>query len=705
MDCRRTRIARRCRPGTLGAVAWGPVVVIEKRRYRLSTERIAIVGMACVTRTPSPEELWENVLAGRRAFRRLPDERMNRPTTSRPTRTRRTASTAAKAAVLRDYEFDRVAYQVAGSTYRSTDLTHWLALDVAAQALADAGFPDGEGLPRERTGVVVGNTLTGEFSRANLLRLRWPYVRRTRRRGAARARAGTTTQLGDVPRRPRAALQGAVPGRSTRTPSPAACPTPSPAGSATTSTSSGGGYTVDGACSSSLLSVATACKALVDGDLDVAVAGGVDLSHRPVRADRLRQDRRAGHRRDARLRPRLQRLLARRGLRHGRADARGGRASRAACGIYAVDRRLGRLLRRQGRHHPARGRRPPAGAAAAPTSGPASASTPCRYFEGHGTGTAVGDATELDGAVTGAGRAADPTRRPAAIGSVKGNIGHTKAAAGVAGLIKATMAVHHQVHPADHRLRRPAPDARPATAPALRVLRAAEPWPADAPGAGRRHRDGLRRHQHPHRRWSTADRRAAPPPSGRDAARWSRPAGRRAAAARRATAAATCATGSTELADVRAAAVLRASSADLAATLHRRAAPAGRYRAAVVAAIAGGRRAAARPAARRAGRRRDRGCLAADGGASSATSAAAPGSASCSPARAPAAAPTAARCAGGSPRSTSVYAGAGAADRRRPGGHRGRPAAHRHRLAGRPARAADARHRGRRSRSGTASAS
>src|SRR5262249_57933601 len=43
----------------------------------------------------------------------------------------------------------------------------------------------------------------------------------------------------------------------------------------------GGGFTVDGACSSSLLGVATAAKALVDGDLDVALAGGVDLSIDP----------------------------------------------------------------------------------------------------------------------------------------------------------------------------------------------------------------------------------------------------------------------------------------------------------------------------------------------------------------------------------------------------------------------------------------
>src|SRR6266436_9987099 len=43
----------------------------------------------------------------------------------------------------------------------------------------------------------------------------------------------------------------------------------------------GGGYTVDGACASSLLAIANACSALAAGDLDVAIAGGIDLSLDP----------------------------------------------------------------------------------------------------------------------------------------------------------------------------------------------------------------------------------------------------------------------------------------------------------------------------------------------------------------------------------------------------------------------------------------
>jgi enediyne polyketide synthase len=110
---------------------------------------IAIVGMAC--RYPdatNPTELWENVLAQRRSFRRMPGERL-RLEDYLPTDGANGDSTyATEVAVIEGYEFDRLRYRVAGSTFRAVDLAHWLALDIAAQALADAGYGDGDGLPR-----------------------------------------------------------------------------------------------------------------------------------------------------------------------------------------------------------------------------------------------------------------------------------------------------------------------------------------------------------------------------------------------------------------------------------------------------------------------------------------------------------------------------------------------------------------------------
>jgi enediyne polyketide synthase len=92
------------------------------------------------------------------------------------------------------------------------------------------------------------------------------------------------------------------------------------------------------------------------------------------------------------------------------------------------------------------------------------------YFEAHGTGTAVGDPTEL-AAIASVRR--ESATFPAVVGSIKANIGLTKAAAGLAGLIKATMALNQRVLPPGCGREQP----HPAFAEAADVLA--------APGEGR----------------------------------------------------------------------------------------------------------------------------------------------------------------------------------------------------------------------------
>ncbi|GAA3865719.1 type I polyketide synthase [Streptomyces sedi] len=423
----------------------------------------------------SPNELWENALAGRRAFRRLPDERMNLADywdrdPSVPDR-----FYARNAAVIEGYEFDRAAHRIAGSTYRSTDLTHWLALDIAGRALADAGFPEAEGLPRKRAGVVVGNTLTGEFARANLMRLRWPYVRRVvggslREQGWSDERLDTfLTELE----------------RSYKSPFPAPDEDTLAGGLSNTIAGricnhfdlNGGGYTVDGACSSSLLSVATACRGLRDGEWDVAVAGGVDLSIDPFEI--------VGFAKTGALARGEMRVYDRGSngfwpgegcgmvvlMRERDAVASGHRVYATLSGWGVSSDGRGGITRPE-----ASGYRLALGRAYEMAGFDVGSVT---LFEGHGTGTEVGDATELS-ALAAARAEAGTARGPAAIGSIKGMIGHTKAAAGVAALIKTALAVHHGVLPPSvgsfepHQVLEENPDL-------LRVLRQAEPWPTDAP--------------------------------------------------------------------------------------------------------------------------------------------------------------------------------------------------------------------------------
>ena len=241
---------------------------------------IAIVGMACrYGDADDVRALWLNCLAQRRAFRRIPEQRLSHADYQHPDAAHPDTVYCDQAAVLEGFEFDRVAYRVSGQSFRSADLTHWLALDTAARALADAGFARAQGLPRGETGVLVGNSLTGEFSRASLMRLRWPYVRRTvdARLAAAgwepEARAHFLAELEQDYKAPFEPInEESLAGGLSNTIAGRIC---------NHFDLGGGGYTVDGACSSSLLAVATACRALAAGELDVALAGGVDLSLDP----------------------------------------------------------------------------------------------------------------------------------------------------------------------------------------------------------------------------------------------------------------------------------------------------------------------------------------------------------------------------------------------------------------------------------------
>ncbi len=242
----------------------------------MNSTLIAITGMAC--HYPGAQDLrsfWENILTRRRQFRPFPDTRLPAADYYDPDPAAPDKTYCRKAGLLDGFAFDPAQYRIPRSTFESADIVHWLALKVALASLDDAGFSKAS-VPRERTGVILGNTLTGEYSRSEGLRLRWPFVRRVVEK-AALEKGLSSEQTIEFLRTTEAYY------KSVFTPI-----TEDTLAGALSNTIAGricnyldlhgGGYTVDGACSSSVIAAATAATHLVNRDLDLALAGGVDIS-------------------------------------------------------------------------------------------------------------------------------------------------------------------------------------------------------------------------------------------------------------------------------------------------------------------------------------------------------------------------------------------------------------------------------------------
>ncbi|PWK23873.1 enediyne polyketide synthase [Arcicella aurantiaca] len=412
-----------------------------------TNEGIAIVGMDC--RYPganSIEQYWDNILSLRQQFRHIPDKRLNMNDYYSKDKSKVDKTYSQTASVITGYSFDRIKYKVSKSTFERTDFTHWLALDVAAGALKDAGFENGEGLDKNRVGVVLGNSLTGEFSRSGIMRLRWPYVRKVLEK--------TLKNLNHTQEDINIILSNAEKTYKEPFPEPDA---DSLAGGLSNTISGricnyfdfhGGGFTIDGACASSLLAFENGCNSILNNSLDVVLVGGVDLSIDPFEI--------IGFARNGALAMNEMEVYSTKS--EGFWPGEG-------CGIVVLMKESEAMARNLNIYAVIKGcgiSSDGSGGITRPKSETQQLAFDRAYekagykisqvamFEGHGTGTPTGDQVEIS-AIVNALKEAGKNDIPAILGSVKHLIGHTKAAAGVAGVIKASLAIKNGVIPASRR--------------------------------------------------------------------------------------------------------------------------------------------------------------------------------------------------------------------------------------------------------------
>ncbi|MEO0373277.1 MAG: SDR family NAD(P)-dependent oxidoreductase [Cyanobacteria bacterium P01_A01_bin.17] len=416
---------------------------VSQTPTKRSTTAIAVVGMGCHYPGASEiSQLWENIVATRQQFRRSLDQRLPIADYYDPDPAAPDKTYGSRMALIDGFEFDWVQRRIPKTVIESADIAQWLALDVAIKAAQDAGYTR-DNIPTERTGVLLGNTLTGEFSRSTNMRMRWPYVRRALI-AASKAKGLTTEAIDSLAETMEIyyksvffpITEDTLSGNLSNTIAGRIC---------NFFDFHGGGYTVDGACSSSLIAVANAATALANGDLDLAFAGGVDISldtfeligfaktNALTGSDMTVYDRKAsgmipGEGAGFVVLKRLEDARASNDYVYGvlngwgiSSDGKGGITAPSSQGQAAA---LRRAYERAG-YSP----------------------HTLDFIEGHGTGTVVGDRTELSGIALAMESDGTPEPRACGVTSFKSIVGHTKAAAGIGAFIKATMAVNRRVLP------------------------------------------------------------------------------------------------------------------------------------------------------------------------------------------------------------------------------------------------------------------
>lgn len=238
----------------------------------------------------------------------------------------------------------------------------------------------------------------------------------------------------------------------------------------------GPSVTLDAACASSLVALHLACRSLRSGESSLALAGGVNLILEPQtsigfsRAEMLAADGRCKFcdaAADGFVRSEGVALIVLKPLEA--ALASGDR-------IYAVIR--GSATNNDGATGGSMMTPGTGGQQSLLRAAYRDAGVPPEevdYVEAHGTGTRAGDPVELEslGTVFGPGRSADRALR---VGSVKTNLGHTEGAAGIAGVIKVALSLHHGALPPSLHLREPNPRIPWDELP-VRVQTEREPWP------------------------------------------------------------------------------------------------------------------------------------------------------------------------------------------------------------------------------------
>jgi acyl transferase domain-containing protein len=421
---------------------------INEISHQLRKTPVAIIGMASIfAQAKNLEEYWQNILNKIDAVTDVPASRWSVEDYYDPDPSKPDKSYCKRGGFIPDIDFDPTEFGLPPNILEVTDVSQLLSLVVARDALNDAGYGEGREFKRDTTGVILG--VVGVSSKIYVpltSRLQYPVWERV-----LKASGLSDEDTRKVIEKFKLAYVGweenSFPGSLTNVVS----------GRVANRFDLGGTNCVlDAACATSMAAIKMAIMELVEGRADMMLTGGVDT------------DNSIGVYMSFSKTPAFSKGQA---VRTFDADSDGmmagegigmvvlkrlADAERDGDRIYAVIRGVGSSS--DGRFKSIYAPRPGGQSVALRRAYDEAGYSPdtLGLIEAHGTGTPAGDPAEFQG-LRETLNDFTQNRQYIAIGSVKSQIAHTKGAAGVAGLIKISLALHHKILPATINVKKPNP--------------------------------------------------------------------------------------------------------------------------------------------------------------------------------------------------------------------------------------------------------
>ena len=404
-------------------------------------EPIAVIGLAAIMPdAENAEQFWQNIIDAKVSIKQIPEGRWPGPSShfwkkGGPGDVEEGRTYSKIGALVDGYEFDWRRWRQPPGTLPQIDICQQWAVAVSADAIADAGF-DGENkdIDRVRTGVVFANALGGENRNMSNIRV-WSNHTKQLASQHGLPQTNLDSFIEDVVQGSPRIDEDTMPGELANVVSGRV---------ANLLDLQGPNHAMDAACASSMAAVLDACRLLQTRQVDTMLAGASDRTMDPATFAKFSAIGALSATHSTPFDAKANGFVMGEGagvlLLKRLTDA-----IRDGDEVKAVIRGIGGSSDGRGKGITAPSQRGQVQAMARAYNQAGYDASTVQLVEAHGTSTKVGDATELS-TLSRLWSGFDGGDH-VAVGSIKSQIGHLKAAAGIAGIMKSILALHHRTIP------------------------------------------------------------------------------------------------------------------------------------------------------------------------------------------------------------------------------------------------------------------